>query len=153
MEARLGLMENNRDHAVLVACDGDADPGAGGQPGAVIGWIDVGVVFHLQSGRYCEIGGLVVTASARRRGTGAALVTQAEKWAAAKGLARVLVRSNAVREDAHRFYLREGYRRAKTSAVFEKTVGSPAAAPADRETGSGGDQRTRSAGGDGGVFH
>ncbi len=141
MEARLALTQKNPDHAVLVACD-DGAPGAGQGPaagpagaGPVIGWIDVGVVFHLQSGRYCEIGGLVVTASARRKGTGKALVAQAEMWASAKGLTRVLVRSNAVREDAHRFYLREGYRRAKTSAVFEKAVGAAAAgtaAPADR---------------------
>jgi GNAT superfamily N-acetyltransferase len=134
IEARLALMRENPDHAVLVACDAGA-PGAGRGAGSelaaaavpVIGWIDVGIVFHLQSGRFCEIGGLVVTASARRRGAGKALVAQAEKWAADKGLTRVLVRSNAVREDAHRFYLREGYRRTKTSAVFEKAVGAPAA--------------------------
>jgi GNAT superfamily N-acetyltransferase len=119
MRARLELMAKNPDHAVLVACDRDGAAGTG----AVIGWIDVGIVFHLQSGRYCEIGGLVVTASARRKGTGKALVAQAEEWAATRGLARVLVRSNAVREDAHRFYIREGYRRAKTSAVFEKAIG------------------------------
>jgi GNAT superfamily N-acetyltransferase len=123
MEERLEATARYPDHAVLVACDADgaAVPGAPAQP--VIGWIDVGVVFHLQSGRYCEIGGLVVTAPARGKGTGKALVAQAEKWAAAKGLTRVLVRSNAVREGAHRFYVREGYRQTKTSAVFEKTVG------------------------------
>jgi GNAT superfamily N-acetyltransferase len=125
MESRLELMAEKGDHAVLVACDADGIAGPG-KAGAVIGWIDLGIVFHLQSGRYCEIGGLVVTASARRLGAGKALVAQAEAWAASKGLTRVLVRSNAVREDAHRFYIREGYRRAKTSAVFEKTVGGPA---------------------------
>ena len=76
MQARLEVMTRNPDHAVLVACDRDGAAGTG----AVIGWIDVGIVFHLQAGRYCEIGGLVVTASARRKGTGKALVAQAEEW-------------------------------------------------------------------------
>jgi hypothetical protein len=32
------------------------------------------------------------------------------------------VRSNAIRERAHAFYLRDGYARVKTSAVFEKAL-------------------------------
>ena len=38
------------------------------------------------------------------------------------GLRRALVRSQVSREPAHRFYLREGYARVKTSAVFEKVL-------------------------------
>jgi len=38
------------------------------------------------------------------------------------GLRRALVRSQIAREAAHRFYLREGYARIKTSAVFEKDL-------------------------------
>jgi hypothetical protein len=40
----------------------------------------------------------------------------------AHGLRRALVRSQVSREPAHRFYLRAGYARVKTSAVFEKTL-------------------------------
>jgi hypothetical protein len=32
------------------------------------------------------------------------------------------VTSRSTREDAHRFYLRDGYERIKTSAVFEKVL-------------------------------
>jgi hypothetical protein len=32
------------------------------------------------------------------------------------------VRSQIIREDAHRFYLREGYSKVKTSVVFEKPL-------------------------------
>jgi hypothetical protein len=35
----------------------------------------------------------------------------------------MLVRSQIKREDAHRFYLREGYVRTKTSVVFTKELG------------------------------
>jgi len=114
MEKRLRRVEGDPGHAVLVACAPD---------GTVIGWLDVGLVFHLQSGMYGEIGGLVVTESARGSGVGRELVARAEQWAAARGAVRMLVRSNAIREDAHRFYLRESYKRVKTSAVFEKTLG------------------------------
>jgi GNAT superfamily N-acetyltransferase len=113
MERRLQHMANDPNHAVLVACLED---------GEVVGWIDVGIVFHLQSGAYCEIGGLVVAESVRGNGIGRELVIAAEEWAATRGLKKVLVRSNAIRADAHRFYLRENYTMVKTSAVFEKKL-------------------------------
>jgi len=109
--ARLRRINEMPDHTVLVACAPD---------GVILGWADVGVTFHLQSGSYAEIGGLVVTASARRGGIGKELVARAEEWAFARGVKRMVVRCNAVREEAHRFYLREGYQQTKTSAIFEK---------------------------------
>jgi hypothetical protein len=45
-----------------------------------------------------------------------------EEWSRVKGLAVVRVTSRSTREAAHRFYLREGYRQTKTSAVFEKVL-------------------------------
>lgn len=113
MQRRLTHISNDPKHAVLVACL---------ESGEVVGWIDVGIVFHLQSGAYCEIGGLVVSDAVRGKGIGRELVVAAEQWATARGLKKVLVRSNAIRADAHRFYLRENYTMVKTSAVFEKKL-------------------------------
>lgn len=110
---RVRAIADKKDHAVIVAC---------GPDGTVIGWMDVGLTFHLQSGTYCEIGGLVVAASARSQGIGRELVAYAEQWAAEREVEKVLVRSNTKREDAHRFYLRENYRMVKISAVFEKKL-------------------------------
>ena len=90
--------------------------------GEVIGWIDLSITRHLVSGPRAEIDGLVVSAAVRSRGIGRLLVARAEQWAAERGLGAVLVRSRMVREDAHRFYLREGYTRTKTSAVFTKEL-------------------------------
>ena len=106
-------MYRAEDHAVIVAC---------AHGGTVIGWMDIGIVFHLQSGRYCEIGGLVVAEQARNQGIGRELLAYAEKWGASKGMKKMVVRSNAKRADAHRFYLREQYEMVKTSAVFEKRL-------------------------------
>jgi GNAT superfamily N-acetyltransferase len=113
MQRRLQHTAIDLNHAVLVACL---------ESGEVVGWIDIGIVFHLQSGSYCEIGGLVVSDSVRNNGIGRELVVAAEQWALDHGMKKVLVRSNAIRADAHRFYLRENYTMIKTSAVFEKKL-------------------------------
>jgi GNAT superfamily N-acetyltransferase len=100
------------DHTTLVACLDEQ----------VIGWIDVGITHHLQVEAYAEIGGLVVASTARSLGIGGQLLAWAEDWARARGVRRVVVRSQIARERAHRFYLERGYERTKTSAVFSKQV-------------------------------
>ncbi len=112
MEARIRTYARLTDRIVFVAC----------QDGAVIGWIDVGIVHHLQVEPNGEIGGLVVSHTCRSSGIGAKLVSRAEEWVKDRGVTRMIVRSNITREDAHRFYLREGYEQTKTSAVFSKTL-------------------------------
>ncbi len=103
------------DHAIFVACLADQ----------VVGWIDLGMVQHLQSPAYCEIGGLVVSERHRSRGIGRQLVREAQKWAAARSLRTILVRSRVEREGAHAFYLQNGFSRVKTSAVFTKPLAAP----------------------------
>lgn len=89
---------------------------------SVVGWIDVGLVFHLQSGTRAEIGGLVVAESQRSRGVGRQLLHRAEEWARERGMTEIQLRSNSKRTDAHRFYLRENYTQTKLSAVFLKKL-------------------------------
>lgn len=114
MRARIEALAASPDHGVFVAC----------LDGVVVGWIHVAAVLHLQAEPRAEIGGLVVSASVRGRRIGAALVARSEQWAREHGFGHTLVRSQVMREDAHRFYLREGYTRTKTSAVFSKSIGS-----------------------------
>jgi ribosomal protein S18 acetylase RimI-like enzyme len=113
MRQRIESLAGRADHAVYVACLG----------GEVVGWIDVGVTQHLQSEPRAEIGGLVVSSEARNAGIGRRLVQRAEEWARERRLESVVVRSQIAREGAHRFYLRHGYERTKTSAVFTKKLG------------------------------
>jgi GNAT superfamily N-acetyltransferase len=114
MHARLLQLADLRDHVVYAACLGDE----------VVGWIDVGVVHHLQSPPYGEIGGLVVSANHRGRGIGKKLVGMAEQWITGKGVTTILVRSQLAREAAHQFYLQQNFSRTKTSAVFSKRITS-----------------------------
>lgn len=90
--------------------------------GQIAGWIDASIEQHLQSPASVVIGGLVVRDNARGLGIGKRLCVEIEQWARSKSIPLLRVRSQIVREDAHRFYLREGYRKVKTSVVFEKTV-------------------------------
>jgi len=106
------------DHASFVASLVHDSAGAQG----IVGWIDIGVTYHLQAEKYVEIGGLVVSSTARSLGVGRLLVARAEKWALERGIPTMHVRSQIARERAHRFYLREGYLRTKTSAVFSKKL-------------------------------
>ncbi len=112
MQKRIREVANLAEHAVYVACVANV----------VAGWIDVGIVHHLQAEAYGEIGGLVVSSEYRSLGIGRKLVARAEEWARSRGVKRMIVRSRIAREAAHRFYLREGYERTKTSAVFSKAL-------------------------------
>jgi GNAT superfamily N-acetyltransferase len=90
--------------------------------GQIVGWIDAAMERHLQSPASAVIGGLVVREDARGLGIGKRLCLEVEEWARSRAVPLVRVRSQIKREDAHRFYLRDGYRKVKTSFVFEKPV-------------------------------
>ncbi len=98
--------------AVFVACVGDV----------VVGWVDVAITLHLQSRPFALIGGLVVKESLRGQRIGKQLCEEAEAWSRTQGVSAVRVTSRSTREDAHRFYLRDGYTDVKSSRVFEKKL-------------------------------
>ena len=110
---RFGPLAHSPAHAVLVAESAE---------GGVAGWIHVGTSLALIHGPEAEIHSLVVDERLRGRGIGAALVAAAEAWARSRDLRRVRVRCQVKREDAHRFYTREGFTHQKTQHVFGKSL-------------------------------
>jgi GNAT superfamily N-acetyltransferase len=90
--------------------------------GQIVGWIDAAMERHLQYAASAAIGGLVVRENMRGLGVGRRLCLEVEEWARSRSVPLVRVRSQIKREDAHRFYLRDGYRLVKTSLVFEKLL-------------------------------
>lgn len=98
---------------VLVAADED---------GTVIGYGHVFGAHRVDSDPFAEIGALVVDATRRGRGTGAALVAAMEAWAIEHGYRELRVRSNVVRERAHAFYDRLGFGRVKRQQIFARSI-------------------------------
>lgn len=113
LRERLGQIGAARAGQIFVATDGDR---------RVVGWTHVMPRMHLEEGAFAEFAGLVVDETVRSGGVGAALLATAETWARENGFKRLRVRSNVIRERAHRFYLREGYVERKRQVVFEKEI-------------------------------
>ncbi len=111
--ARLLALSDRDDHMVLVATDAQDKP---------IAWVHTHLSFRLVVEVFAELGGLVVSEAHRGQMIGERLLAEAERWGKAQGVSMFRVRSNVVRERAHRFYLRAGYEQFKTSYVFEKTL-------------------------------
>jgi PhnO protein len=95
---------------------------AAGGDGRVVGWVEACLERRIQSEPYALIGGLVVREGVRGQRIGRRLCEAAEQWARGQGVMLSRVTSRSTREDAHRFYLRDGYAMVKTSVVFEKRL-------------------------------
>ncbi len=115
IKARLERIQAQGDGQVLVAEVG----------GRVVGWVHVRGEHTLESPALAAISGLVVDEGQRRRGVGAELMAAAERWAVSMRYDTVRLRSNVIREAAHRFYRRLGYSEAKRQVVLSKVVGKP----------------------------
>lgn len=105
------LGRDGQQQAAFVACVGEE----------IVGWIEVAIERRLQTPPFAFIGGLVVKEGSRGSGIGRRLCARAEAWAWEQGVDILQLTSRSTRLDAHRFYLRDGYRIIKSSLVFEKT--------------------------------
>jgi len=110
---RLRGLEPAPDHAVLVAESAKA---------GVIGWLHVSKQPLLEGEIRGEVNTLVVGEGQRSLGAGARLLGAAEEWARKHGCKSMSVRSNVIRERAHRFYERNGYEHYKTQKSFRKPL-------------------------------
>lgn len=100
------------DHAIYVA----------ESSGLVVGWIHIYLRRLLVSDQHAEVGGLVVDEAYRSQQIGQMLIESAECWACERDCRDVRVRSNVIRERAHRFYERIGYGNVKTQYTFYKDL-------------------------------
>jgi len=88
----------------------------------VIGWVHVSKQPLLEEEIRAEVNGLVVAEGQRSLGAGAQLLAAAEDWAHKHGCKSMSVRSNVIRERAHKFYERNGYEHFKTQKSFRKPL-------------------------------
>lgn len=113
MQHRLAHLLTHSEHIVYVAQLPKA---------AVAGWIHLSISDTIVAGRQAVVNGLVVQENYRKLGIGKSLLQQGEKWASFQNCDAVLVRSNVIREDAHRFYNRLGYSHLKNQVAFRKAL-------------------------------
>lgn len=110
---RLDAIARHAAGVVLVAESGD---------GRVLGFAHALPQQFIIADSFVDLAGLVVGDPERGAGIGAALLAAVEAWTRAHGFASVQVRSNVIRERAHRFYLREGYTEEKRQKIFVKRL-------------------------------
>lgn len=110
---RLEGMSGSADHAVFVAENA---------AGEIVGFAGAYVNRTVEADARVELSGLVVDEGARSQGAGKRLLDRVEEWAREKGCRSVGLRSNVIRERAHAFYERHGYRHIKTQKSFRKEL-------------------------------
>jgi len=88
----------------------------------VVGWAHVSVNYLIEVGTRAELNGLIVAEGQRSLGAGARLLEAVEDWARKRGCPSMSVRSNVIRERAHKFYERQGYEHYKTQKAFRKSL-------------------------------
>lgn len=113
MTKRMKKLEPASQNALFVA----ESPEAG-----VVGWGHVSVNHLVEVGTRAELNGLVVAEGHRSLGAGARLLDAVEAWARKHGCPSMSVRSNVIRERAHKFYERQGYEHYKTQKAFRKPL-------------------------------
>lgn len=113
LKRRYAELSPSPDHVLLVAV---------AEEGRIAGWIHARWERPLESEFVVEISGLVVDAAARRLGAGRALVAGVERWTRDKGGRRLRVRSNVLRDEAHRFYPSVGFVLKKTQQVYDRDL-------------------------------
>jgi GNAT superfamily N-acetyltransferase len=110
---RLRRIQPASQHAIFVADSAKV---------GVVGWLHVRRQPLLEVEIRAEVNGLVVAEGQRSLGAGARLLAAAEEWACKHGCKGMSVRSNVIRERAHKFYERNGYEHYKTQKSFRKPL-------------------------------
>lgn len=89
----------------------------------VVGWISLNTVRYFYVRPFIEVSGFVVDEKERNKGVGRRLLEAAEVWVKVQGYYRLIrIRTNIIREDAHRFYENNGYRKVKEQRVYMKEI-------------------------------
>jgi GNAT superfamily N-acetyltransferase len=111
--ARIAPTQGSPEYGVFVAESAD---------GKIAGWIAMFVYRCVEADARVEVSGLVVDSRVRSRGIGKRLLERAEQWAREKRCRTIGLRTNVVRERAHTFYERQGYKHTKTQRTYRKEL-------------------------------
>jgi GNAT superfamily N-acetyltransferase len=102
------------EHALLVAVENDI----------AVAFLHARVSVSFARDTGVEVAAIVVEESRRGKGIGKLLMKHAEAWAREQGYPAIFLRSNEIREEAHKFYEGLGYANTKKSVGFLKQLNS-----------------------------
>jgi GNAT superfamily N-acetyltransferase len=110
---RLDGMRRSQENAVFVAQL---------PSGEIAAWVAIFVYRVVEADARAEISGFVVDEHFRSHRVGMFLLARVERWARENGCRVIGLRSNVVRDRAHSFYERHGYKHTKTQKSFRKDL-------------------------------
>ena len=112
MMERLTKINARKDHHFLVAK----------KENEILGFCHGYVRLLTEVDTAVEIGGLAVSESSRGKGVGRALVEGIELWAKSIGIPFLVLSSNIIRTEAHKFYEHLGYTKSRQQFAYEKRL-------------------------------
>jgi GNAT superfamily N-acetyltransferase len=101
------------EHSIIVAKNQET----------IVAWMHLGIRHLLEDEDFAELAAIVVKEEHRSSGIGAHMLKVAEYWALQLGFKQIRLHSSLSREQAHQFYLKNGYTNKKTSKLFVKELG------------------------------
>jgi GNAT superfamily N-acetyltransferase len=101
-----------REDRLLMALSGES----------LLGYAHLRVTSDLSNEETAEVVAIVVARAFRRQGVGRRLIAASETWALESGRARLLLRTDVVRTDAHAFFLALGYEESSTTLEFVRDL-------------------------------
>jgi GNAT superfamily N-acetyltransferase len=112
IESRIEELLTDNDHMIVVAQDDSNE--------SIVGYIHLQIYKSLYFDNVLNIMGLVVDENMRGKGVGSALLKEAEKIAESLHCKGIRANSGIQREEAHSFYLMNGYSETKMQKRFLK---------------------------------
>ncbi len=107
-DLRRRIQELPEGDRLIMALDGES----------LIGYAHLRVIHDLFGEESVELVSIIVRKANRRQGVGRRLVAAAETWASQSGKARLLIRTEILRTEAHAFFVALGYDETSTSIDF-----------------------------------
>jgi N-acetylglutamate synthase-like GNAT family acetyltransferase len=108
----MDLVLAHNDHQVYIA---EKDK-------AIVGYIHLIHSMRIGSNPFVEIAAFIIDESTRSIGVGSSLIKETENWASGLGLKDIRIRSNIIRQEAHKFFQNRGFQNIKTQEVFLKHI-------------------------------
>lgn len=85
----------------------------------IVGFISLDIAQRFYLHPFVDVSGIAVDINYRKLGIGKALVFESKKWAIGMGFSKIILKSGAVRKDAHQFYEKLGFNKTKEQYVFD----------------------------------